>query len=41
MASVTKIPASVSKFTAKPITEQKKRKVAGYECGIIRPTQKR
>ncbi|MBR1738239.1 MAG: recombinase family protein [Firmicutes bacterium] len=30
MASVTKIPASVSKFTAKPITEQKKRKVAGY-----------
>lgn len=30
MASVTKIPASVSRFTAAPITEQKKRKVAGY-----------
>ena len=30
MASVTKIPASVSRFTSTPITEQKKRKVAGY-----------
>ena len=30
MASVTKIPASVSRFTSAPITEQKKRKVAGY-----------
>ena len=30
MANVTKIPASVSRFTSTPITEQKKRKVAGY-----------
>ncbi len=30
MANVTKIPASVSRFTSAPITEQKKRRVAGY-----------
>ena len=30
MAVVTKIPASVSKFTASPMAGQKKRKVAGY-----------
>ena len=30
MANVTKIPASVSRLTSAPITEQKKRKVAGY-----------
>lgn len=30
MANVTKIPASVSRYTSTPITEQKKRKVAGY-----------
>lgn len=30
MANVTKIPASVSRYTSAPITEQKKRRVAGY-----------
>jgi site-specific DNA recombinase len=30
MASVTKIPATVSRITSSPITQNKKRKVAGY-----------
>lgn len=30
MPSVTKIPATVSRYTAVPINSQKKRRVAGY-----------